>query len=66
MDDEISQWASRDFWRILFTCSDCEVDVTRLVRGNPDEVVRCLSCEWSHVRRVSDRLLDLALSDTAS
>jgi hypothetical protein len=50
-------------WTILFTCCDCGSDVLRLVRSNPDEYVRCLPCEATHVRHVSDRLLRLALRD---
>ncbi len=62
-DGGIAPVASHEFWRVLYTCTDCNVDVVRLVRGNPDEVVRCFGCEWTHVRSVSDRLLRSALLD---
>ena len=65
MDADISPLAGRGLWQVLFTCRDCRVDVMRFVRDDPDEAVRCFGCESSHVHCVSDRLLQLALQDTA-
>ena len=66
MFDDLGESVSHAYWRVLFTCQDCGTDVVRLVHGNPDEVVRCFGCESTHVHRVSDRLLSLALRDVAS
>jgi hypothetical protein len=40
-----------------FTCVDCEPDVLRVVRREPDLVRRCSPCEAEFVRQTSDRLL---------
>ena len=63
MFDKFSARVDNSYWRVLFTCADCGADVVRVVRVNPDELVRCFECEAAHVHRVSDRLLRLALSD---
>jgi transcription elongation factor Elf1 len=62
LDDRMPSYWRAD-WRVLFTCQVCGSDVVRLVRGDPDEHVRCDVCESKHVQRISDRLLRMALSN---
>jgi hypothetical protein len=66
VDHDLAHWMTHALWRALFSCQDCGADVVRLVRSNPDELVRCFGCEASHAHRISDRLLQLALHDVAS
>jgi hypothetical protein len=66
MSDEDRRLTVGSFWNVLSSCRDCGSDVLQLVRSNPDEHVRCLSCEATHVLAVSDRLLHLALTDLST
>ena len=61
--ENLRGWVEEADWQVLVTCRDCGWDVVQLVRGDPDEHVRCFSCERKHVYRISDRLLRLALAD---
>jgi len=48
-------------WNVSFSCRDCRSSTSRVVRNHPEEVSRCLVCERRHVRKVSQRVLELAL-----
>jgi hypothetical protein len=64
-EDGDGVWSAALCWTVLFTCRDCGSDVLQLVHTNPDEHVRCVPCEANHVRKVSHRLLQLALNDVS-
>src|SRR5262245_54615646 len=55
-------WVDSDDWGDAFAvacvCCDCGRRFERLVRREPENVRRCLSCDAQFVRRISGRLLN--------